>query len=81
VPILQYAFQFSGLALLVAAAVGCFWTKKAALATVPAFVLVVCGNYDRLNTFKAPLPYSTIEGKLTEINRTHKYGECKPRAT
>jgi hypothetical protein len=66
---LKYAFLFSGFALFLVAGIGVFWKKAAALASIPALLLVISANLDRIESFKASFP-SSIEAKTREINKT-----------
>jgi hypothetical protein len=67
---LKYAFLFAGIALFLVAGIGVFWEQRAALASIPAILLVMSANLDRIESFKASFPSSTIEAKTRELTQT-----------
>jgi len=68
--LLNMAFLFAGLALFLVAGIGVFWQKWAVLASVPALLLVMSANLDRVESFKASFPTSAVEAKMRELNQT-----------
>src|ERR1700752_1018186 len=68
--LIKYLFLFGALALFLAAGVGVFWRKGAALAAIPAFLLVIAGNLDRIESFKASYQSAVIEAKTRELTQT-----------
>ena len=68
---LKYLCLTSGLVLLILSGVGCLRNKKvAALASVPALLLMVFGSIDRIETFKASFATVSFEEKTRELAST-----------
>lgn len=68
--LLKYFFLFAALALFLAAGIGVFCRKRAALAAIPAFLLVISANLDRIESFKASYQSAAIEAKTRELTQT-----------
>jgi hypothetical protein len=72
---MNHTFLLAALVLFAVAGVGLFWRARAALACVPAALLVFFANLDRIEHFKASFPGSTIEAQTRELGAT--LGEAK----
>jgi hypothetical protein len=68
--LIKYVFLFAGLALFLVAGLGVVWQKRAALAAIPALLLVISANLDRIESFKASYQSAVIETKTRELTQT-----------
>ena len=68
--LIKYVFLLAALALFLAAGFGVFWKKGAALAAIPALLLVISANLDRIESFKASYQSAVIEAKTRELTTT-----------
>jgi len=64
----KYVFLGTALALCLVAGVGVFWNKAAALASIPAGLMVISANFERLASLK--VSSSTIEATMRDLNTT-----------
>lgn len=63
-------YLFVGLALFAVAGFGVFWKARAALASIPALLLVLSANLEHVESFKAAFPTTVVEAKMQELDRT-----------
>ena len=59
-----------GLSYSWSAGLGIIWQKRAALAAIPALLLVISANLDRIESFKASYQSAVIETKTRELTQT-----------